>query len=62
MVRDEALIYEKVLREKYGVKTKVDVYPGLPHLFWLIFPNGFVEKSEKALGDFLAGARWLLKR
>lgn len=33
-LRDEALVYEKVLREEFGVKTKVDVYPGLPHGFW----------------------------
>jgi acetyl esterase/lipase len=32
-VRNEALIYEKVLREDYGVKTKLDVYPGVPHVF-----------------------------
>jgi acetyl esterase/lipase len=36
-LRDEALIYEKVLREDYGVKTKLDVYPGLPHGFWIFF-------------------------
>ena len=25
--RDEDLIYEKVLREEYGIRTKLDVYP-----------------------------------
>ena len=34
MVRDESLIYERALREEYGVKTKLDIYPGLPHIFW----------------------------
>jgi acetyl esterase/lipase len=30
-LRDEALIYEEVLRTECGVKTRLDVYPGLPH-------------------------------
>ena len=30
-LRDEALIYERVLREDFGVNTKLHVYPGLPH-------------------------------
>ena len=30
-LRDEALIVERIMREKEGIKTKVDVYPGLPH-------------------------------
>ncbi|KAM0244498.1 hypothetical protein ACHAP5_006179 [Fusarium lateritium] len=34
ILRDEALIYEQVLRENNGVETKLDVYPGMPHIFW----------------------------
>ena len=30
-LRDEALIFERILREDEGVKTKVDVYAGQPH-------------------------------
>ena len=40
MVRDESLIYERALREEYGVKTKLDIYPGLPHIFWNYKRNG----------------------
>lgn len=32
-LRDEALIYENVLREN-GVETKLDVYDGCGHMFW----------------------------
>ena len=57
-LRDEALIYESVLREDCGVKTKMDVYPGLPHSFWSWFPKA--EFSKKQLRDSLAGMAWLL--
>lgn len=30
-LRDEALIYGRVLREEAGVKTKIDIYKGLGH-------------------------------
>lgn len=30
-LRDEALIYATMLEDDNGAKTKVDVYPGLPH-------------------------------
>jgi acetyl esterase/lipase len=30
-VRDSSLIYERILRERDGVKTKLKVYPGVPH-------------------------------
>jgi hypothetical protein len=43
--RAEDLIYEKVLREEYGIKTKLDVYPGPLHIYWLFFP---VEKCRQA--------------
>jgi acetyl esterase/lipase len=38
ILRDEALIYEQVLREDNGVETKLDIYPGMPHIFWSTFP------------------------
>lgn len=35
--RDQALIYESVLREEYRIPTKLDMYPGPPHIFWQIY-------------------------
>ncbi|KAH8693750.1 Alpha/Beta hydrolase protein [Talaromyces proteolyticus] len=58
-VRDEALIYEQVLRE-HGVETKLDIYPGMPHIFWGTFP--FLGQSKKAVLDFENGIKWLLQR
>lgn len=56
-LRDEALIYERVLREEDGVKTKVDVYPGLPHGFWSIFPK--LESSKRFVEESVKGVQWL---
>lgn len=59
-LRDEALIYEEILREENGVKTKVDIYPGLPHGFWSYFPEaGF---SQKLQADCVEGLTWLLEQ
>lgn len=30
-LRDEALVFERELRTEHNTKTKLDVYPGLPH-------------------------------
>jgi acetyl esterase/lipase len=58
-LRDETLIYERILREECGVKTRVDLYPGLPHGFWSWFPEaGF---SKKQLKDSMEGMAWLLE-
>ena len=57
-LRDEALIFERVLREEEGTKTKVDVYPGLPHGFWSIFPQ--MEASKGFVEDSVKGMEWLL--
>ena len=58
-LRDESLIYERILREDCGVKTQMDLYPGLPHGFWSWFPNA--EFSRKQLKDSMAGMAWLLE-
>lgn len=59
-LRDEALIFERVLREDEGVETKVDVYPGLPHGFWSVAPG--LKASERFVGDSVKGVEWLLQR
>jgi len=56
-LRDEGLIYEQVLREQ-GVKTRLDVFPGLPHGFWSWFPEAEFSKSFQV--KTLEGLRWLL--
>ncbi|EFQ26065.1 uncharacterized protein GLRG_01209 [Colletotrichum graminicola M1.001] len=59
-VRDEGLIYERMLREEAGVATKLDIYPGLPHYFWTNFPR--LEKSRQLVEDTVEGIRWLLEQ
>jgi acetyl esterase/lipase len=58
-LRDEALIYERVLREEAGVRTRLDVYPGTVHYFWTNYPN--LEVSRTFVEDTLKGMRWLLE-
>ena len=56
-VRDSALIYERVLRES-GVKTKLMVYPGVPHGFnTMFFATEVAKKHER---DTMDGIAWLL--
>lgn len=58
-LRDEGLIYEKILREECGVSTKLDLYPGLPHGFWSWWPTAAF--SQKQVKDSAEGFRWLLE-
>lgn len=59
-LRDEGLIYERVLREEAGVKTKLDIYAGVPHYFWTNFPH--LEKSKQFVEDTVKGVKWLLEQ
>ncbi|KAK2614593.1 hypothetical protein N8I77_001402 [Diaporthe amygdali] len=59
-LRDEALIFERVLREEAGIKTKLDVYPGLGHYFWTNFP--LLDASKRFVEDTVKGVRWLLEQ
>lgn len=57
-LRDEAIIYEKMLREENGTRTKLDMYPGLPHGFWGFFP--MLKRSNDFREDMVQGMGWLL--
>jgi acetyl esterase/lipase len=58
-LRDEALIYEHVLREQ-GVPTKLDMYVGLPHCTQDFFPMH--SSSAKAVTDLKVAVQWILQK
>jgi acetyl esterase/lipase len=59
-IRDEGLIYEKILREENGIETRLDMYPGMPHAFFLSFPG--LKSTELYRKDQVKGIGWLLGR
>jgi acetyl esterase/lipase len=58
-LRDEEFIYEHVLREQ-GVKTKVSVFPGIPHGGPDFLP--MLSHAKKAVNDFTEGVQWILEQ
>lgn len=56
--RDEALLFEQILKTEGGLNTRLHVYPGLPHGFWSVCPD--LPKSKEWEKDFIEGVRWLL--
>jgi len=58
--RDLGLLYEKILREENGIKTKADVFPGLPHGFWSVFPQSQFAKEHREKSE--EGFTWLLEQ
>jgi acetyl esterase/lipase len=58
--RDDSLVYEKILREEGGVKTRLDIYPGLPHCWWDFFT--MLSATKKKYEDTVKGVGWLLGR
>jgi len=57
-LRDEALLYERLLREQ-GIRTKLDIYPGVPHGFKYMFPE--MAATKKWHADLLDGFKWVLE-
>ena len=57
-LRDEALIMERVMRQDLGIKTKVYMYPGVPHGFHSVAPT--MKTSQKFVQDSIDGVGWLL--
>ncbi|QDS69146.1 hypothetical protein FKW77_010467 [Venturia effusa] len=56
-LRDDGLIYEKVLR-KAGTDTRFHVYKGLPHASWAFLP--MLDSSKMIVKDTMRGFGWLL--
>jgi hypothetical protein len=46
--------------EECGIKTKLDVYPCLPHSYWIFFSE--LKSTDKFRDDMVAGMGWLLGR
>ncbi|OCH91998.1 hypothetical protein OBBRIDRAFT_727792 [Obba rivulosa] len=57
-LRDEALLYERLLKED-GVKTKLEVYPGVGHGFHILAEES--KSAKKFVQDFKDGLKWLLQ-
>ncbi|OAP61699.1 hypothetical protein AYL99_03902 [Fonsecaea erecta] len=57
-VRDDGLIYEKVLREECDVPTRLDLYRGWAHCWWAMFPD--LDMSRQRMRDAVDGVGWLL--
>lgn len=59
-LRDEAMIFERILREELGKQTKLWMYEGMPHGFWSVLP--MLESSRRFVGESVEGVRWLLEQ
>jgi hypothetical protein len=57
-LRDESLIYDRALREEWGVDTQLVVYSGYGHMHWTNYPQTCAAKLYWQ--DMVDGMRWLL--
>lgn len=57
--RDTATFYCDRITEAGG-QAKLDVYPGVPHLWWAIYPQLSINK--KWAKDLVDGVGWLLSQ
>lgn len=58
-LKDEGVLYEKLLRKDHGTMTKLEIYDGFGHVFWTNWP--LMNRSMEFVNDTLAGVQWLLK-
>lgn len=56
-LRDDNVAMEHELRAK-GVKVKLDMYEGLPHVFWM-FPN--LKATRTFIENLLVGIKFILE-
>ena len=56
-IRDEALLFARLLREHSSASTKIDIYDGLPHGFWRFQE---LPTSQTWADDVFRGTRFLL--
>jgi acetyl esterase/lipase len=59
-LRDDSLIYERLLREESSIATRLDLYPGLPHHFWEFYPQ-LKQHIQKRTEDTVNEIQWLLE-
>ncbi|EXJ61605.1 hypothetical protein A1O7_02033 [Cladophialophora yegresii CBS 114405] len=57
--RDSAILYCDKIRQAGG-QAKIDIYPGVPHLWWSMYPQLSINK--KWVKDLVDGVEWLLKQ
>ena len=59
LVRDDEIVWARALAD-HGVETRLEVYPGVEHAFWIVFLH--LKQSRKFMTDIALGIGWLLKR
>ncbi|KAJ4252349.1 hypothetical protein NW762_010947 [Fusarium torreyae] len=59
-LRDHSLIYQQVLENAWGTKTKLVQYDGFGHMYWANWPQ--LQRSQDYWRDMMSGMRWLLDK